>query len=95
MDIAINPLENRVAERTQAAGLVRLVREFEEKGFEVRVSAKGELWGIRRAKTPESVFTHNELIKGMKAYYGKEYFRVVGGAIIERVSGRCVDIVVA
>lgn len=55
--MAINFLKNDVAERTQAAGLVRLVREFEEKGFEMRVSAKGELWGIRRAS----------MIKGQKA----------------------------
>lgn len=69
------------------------IRSMQKAGYECRINEKGDIWGARRAKTPKSVFTHNELIKGMKAYYGKEYFRVVGDAIIERVSGRCVDIV--
>ena len=71
------------------------IKNMQNAGYECRINERGDIWGTRRAKTPKSVFTHNELIKGMKAYYGKEYFRVVGGAIIERVSGRCVDIVAA
>ena len=71
------------------------IRSMQKAGYECRINERGDIWGVRRAKAPKSVFTHNELIKGMKAYYGKEYFRVVGGAIIERVSGRCVDIVAA
>lgn len=83
--MAINFLKNDVAERTQAAGLVRLVREFEEKGFEMRVSAKGELWGIRRAR----------MIKGQKADYSNEYFKIIGAGIYERETMRLVDILSA
>ena len=81
MDIAINLLENRVVERTQAAGLVRLVREFEEKGFEMRVSDKGELWGIRRTS----------MIKGQKADYSKSMFKLVGKYIIRTADGKVID----
>ena len=81
MDIAINPLENRAAERTQAAGLVRLVREFEEKGFEMRVSAKGELWGIRCGR----------MIKGQKADYSKSMFKLVGKYIVRTTDGKVID----
>ena len=81
MDMAINPLENRAAERTQAAGLVRLVREFEEKGFEMRVSAKGELWGIRCGR----------MIKGQKADYSKSMFKLVGKYIIRTADGKVID----
>lgn len=79
--MAINFLKNDVAERTQAAGLVRLVREFEEKGFEMRVSAKGELWGIRRGR----------MIKGQKAYYSKSMFKLVGKYIIRTADGKVID----
>ena len=79
--IDINPLENRAAERTQAAGLVRLGREFEEKGFEMRVSAKGELWGIRRGS----------MIKGQRADYSKSLFRLVGKYIIRTADGKVID----
>ena len=82
MGIAINPLENRAAERTQAAGLVRLMRNFEEKGFEMRVNAKGELWGIKRGS----------MIKGEKADYSKSLFRVVGKYIVRACDGMVVDI---
>lgn len=88
MDIAINPLENRAVERTQAAGLVRLVREFEEKGFEMRVSAKGELWGIRRGNGYQAA---RNMIRGKKAYYSRDYFRQVGALIMEKTSLRVVD----
>lgn len=79
--MAINFLKNDVAERTQAAGLVRLVREFEEKGFEMRVSAKGELWGIRRGR----------MIKGQKADYSKSMFKLVGKYIIRTADGKVID----
>lgn len=79
--MAINFLKNDVAERTQAAGLVRLMREFEEKGFEMRVSAKGELWGIRRGR----------MIKGQKADYSKSMFKLVGKYIIRTADGKVID----
>lgn len=79
--MAINFLKNDVAERTQAAGLVRLVRQFEEKGFEMRVSAKGELWGIRRGN----------MIKGQKADYSKSMFKLVGKYIIRTADGKVID----
>lgn len=79
--MAINFLKNDVAERTQAAGLVRLMREFEEKGFEMRVSAKGELWGIRRGN----------MIKGQKADYSKSMFKLVGKYIIRTADGKVID----
>ena len=81
MDIAINLLENRAAERTQAAGLVRLVRNFEAKGFEMSVNAKGEIRGIRRGS----------MIKGQKADYSKSMFKLVGKYIIRTVDGKVID----
>ena len=81
MDIAINLLENRAAERTQAAGLVRLVRNLEEKGFKVRVNSKGEIRGIRRGS----------MIKGQKADYSKSLFRLVGKYIIRTADGKVID----
>ena len=83
MDIAINPLENRIVNRTQAAGLVRLVREFEEKGFEMRVSDKGELWGIRRIS----------MINGQKSDYSKSMFKLVGKYIVRTTDGKVIDTV--
>ena len=81
MNVTMDSLENRAAERTQAAGLVRLVREFEEKGFEMRVSAKGELWGIRRGS----------MIKGQKADYSKSMFKLVGKYIVRTADGKVID----
>lgn len=81
MDIAINLLENRVAERTQAAGLVRLVRNFEAKGFEMSVNEKGEIRGIRRGS----------MIKGQKADYSKSMFKLVGKYIIRTADGKVID----
>lgn len=82
MNVTIDYLENRAAERTQAAGLVKLVRNFEEKGFEMRVNAKGELWGIKRGS----------MIKGEKADYSKSLFRVVGKYIVRACDGMVVDV---
>ena len=81
MNVTMDSLENRAVERTQAAGLVRLVREFEETGFEMRVSAKGELWGIRRGS----------MIKGQKADYSKSMFKLVGKYIIRTADGKVID----
>ena len=81
MDIAINLLENRAADRTQAAGLVRLVRNFEAKGFEMSVNAKGEIRGIRRGS----------MIKGQKADYSKSMFKLVGKYIIRTADGKVID----
>lgn len=86
--MAADILENRAAQREA------FIKNMQNMGYECRINERGDIWGVRRGRE-KSVFTHSELIKGMKAYYGKEYFRVVGGAIIERVSGRCVDIVAA
>ena len=80
MDIAINLLENRAADRTQAAGLVRLVRNFEAKGFEMSVNAKGEIRGIRRGS----------MIKGQKADYSKSMFKLVGKYIIRTADGKVI-----
>ena len=79
--MAVDIFQNRAVERTQAAGLVRLVREFEEKGFEMRVSAKGEQWGIRRAS----------MIKSQKADYSKSMFKLVGKYIIRTADGKVID----
>lgn len=79
--MTVDIFQNRAVERTQAAGLVRLVREFEEKGFEMRVSAKGELWGIRRGS----------MIKGQKADYSKSMFKLVGKYIIRTADGKVID----
>ena len=81
MNITIDSLENRAAERTQAAGLVRLVRNFEAKGYEMSVNAKGEIRGIRRGS----------MIKGQKADYSKSLFRLVGKYIIRTVDGKVID----
>ena len=86
--MAINFLKNDVAERTQAAGLVRLVRNFEARGFEMRVSAKGELWGIRRGNGYQAA---RNMIRGKRAYYSRDYFRQVGALIMEKTSLRVVD----
>lgn len=81
MNVTIDYLENRAAERTQAAGLVRLVRNFEAKGYEMSVNAKGEIRGIRRGS----------MIKGQKADYSKSLFRLVGKYIIRTVDGKVID----
>lgn len=72
---------NGVVNRTQAAGLVRLVRNFEAKGYEMSVNAKGEIRGIRRGS----------MIKGQKADYSKSLFRLVGKYIIRTVDGKVID----
>ena len=81
MNVTIDSLEDHAAERTQAAGLVRLVRNFEAKGFEMSVNAKGEIRGIRRGS----------MIKGQKADYSKSLFRLVGKYIIRTADGKVID----
>jgi len=72
---------NGVVNRTQAAGLVRLVRNFEAKGYEMSVNAKGEIRGIRRGS----------MIKGQRADYSKSLFRLVGKYIIRTADGKVID----
>jgi len=81
MNVTIDYLENRAAERAQAAGLVRLVRNFEAKGYEMSVNAKGEIRGIRRGS----------MIKGQRADYSKSLFRLVGKYIIRTADGKVID----
>ena len=81
MNVTIDYLENRAAERAQAAGLVRLVRNFEAKGYEMSVNAKGEIRGIRRGS----------MIKGQKADYSKSMFKLVGKYIIRTTDGKVID----
>lgn len=81
MNVTIDYLENCAAERAQAAGLVRLVRNFEAKGYEMSVNAKGEIRGIRRGS----------MIKGQKADYSKSLFRLVGKYIIRTADGKVID----
>ncbi len=81
MNVTIDSLENYAAERTQAAGLVRLVRNFEAKGFEMSVNEKGEIRGIRRGS----------MIKGQKADYSKSMFKLVGKYIIRTADGKVID----
>ena len=81
MNVTIDSLENCAVNQTQAAGLVRLVRNFEAKGFEMSVNAKGEIRGIRRGS----------MIKGQKADYSKSLFRLVGKYIIRTADGKVID----
>ena len=81
MNVTIDYLENRAAERAQAAGLVRLVRNFEAKGYEMSVNAKGEIRGIRRGS----------MIKGQKADYSKSMFKLVGKYIVRTTDGKVID----
>ena len=58
------------------------MRNFEAKGYEMSVNAKGELWGIRRGS----------MIKGERADYSKSLFRVVGKYIVRACDGMVVDV---
>lgn len=81
MNVTIDSLENCAANQTRAAGLVRLVRNLEEKGFKVRVNSKGEIRGIRRGS----------MIKGQKADYSKSMFKLVGKYIVRTTDGKVID----
>lgn len=80
--MTVNIFKNRAAQPTQAAGLARLVRNFEAKGYEMSVNAKGEIRGIKRGS----------MIKGEKADYSKSLFRVVGKYIVRACDGMVVDV---
>lgn len=88
MNVTIDSLENCAVNQTQMAGLVRLVRNLEEKGFKVRVNSKGEIRGIRRGNGYQAA---RDMIRGKKAYYSRDYFRQVGALIMEKTSLRVVD----
>ena len=81
MNVTIDSLENCAVNQTQAAGLVRLVRNFEAKGYEMSVNAKGEIRGIMRGS----------MIKGQKADYSKSMFKLVGKYIIRTADGKVID----
>ena len=81
MNITIDSLENRAAQPTQAAELASLVRNFEAKGYEMSVNAKGEIRGIRRGS----------MIKGQKADYSKSMFKLIGKYIIRTADGKVID----
>ena len=81
MNVTIDSLENCAVNQTQVAGLVRLVRNLEEKGFKVRVNSKGEIRGIRRGS----------MIKGQKADYSKNMFKLVGKYIVRTTDGKVID----
>ena len=81
MNVTIDSLENCAVNQTQVAGLVRLVRNLEEKGFKVRVNSKGEIRGIRRGS----------MIKGQKADYSKSMFKLVGKYIVRTADGKVID----
>ena len=72
---------NGAANQTRAAGLARLVRNFEAKGYEMSVNAKGEIRGIRRGS----------MIKGQKADYSKSMFKLIGKYIIRTADGKVID----
>nr|DAX22057.1 MAG TPA: hypothetical protein [Caudoviricetes sp.] len=79
--MTVNIFKTCAAQPTQAAGLARLVRNFEAKGYEMSVNAKGEIRGIRRGS----------MIKGQKADYSKSMFRLVGKYIIRTADGKIID----
>lgn len=79
--MTVNIFKNRAAQPTQVAGLARLVRNFEAKGYEMSVNAKGEIRGIRRGS----------MIKGQKADYSKSMFKLIGKYIIRTADGKVID----
>ena len=79
--MTVKIFKNRAAQPTQAAGLARLVRNFEAKGYEMSVNAKGEIRGIRRGS----------MIKGQKADYSKSMFKLIGKYIIRTADGKVID----
>lgn len=62
--------------------------KMREKGFEMRINAKGNVCGIRRGNGYQAA---RDMIKGKKAYYSRDYFRQVGALIMEKTSLRVVD----
>ena len=89
---------------TQARKLEEMMRKekfmsaMRAKGFEISLCRNGEIYGVKHAKKshmPKYEFKHFELIKGEKAYYSNEYFKMIGAGIYERETMRLVDILSA
>lgn len=73
---------------TQAKRLEEFMDKMGEKGFEMKINAKGNVWGIRRGNGYQAA---RDMIRGKKAYYSRDYFRQVGALIMEKTSLRVVD----
>ena len=73
---------------TQAKRLEEFMDKMRKKGFEMRINAKGNVWGIRRGNGYQAA---RDMIRGKKAYYSRDYFRQVGALIMEKTSLRVVD----
>ena len=73
---------------TQAKRLEEFMSRMREKGFEMRINAKGNVWGIRHGNGYQAA---RDMIRGKKAYYSRDYFRQVGALIMEKTSLRVVD----
>ena len=73
---------------TQVKRLEEFMDKMREKGFEMRINAKGNIWGIRRGNGYQAA---RDMIRGKKAYYSRDYFRQVGALIMEKTSLRVVD----
>jgi hypothetical protein len=73
---------------TQAKRLEEFMDNMRKKGFEMRINAKGNVWGIRRGNGYQAA---RDMIRGKKAYYSRDYFRQVGALIMEKTSLRVVD----
>ncbi|MBE2986628.1 hypothetical protein CCAL12920_08870 [Campylobacter sp. RM12920] len=95
--------------KTQAKGIAEMmvIEDMKEKGWEIGISAKGELCGIRRGKRGDVKHAFDKagerelarfkarMIKGQKAYYSDQFFRLIGEGIYERETMRLVDILSA
>ena len=73
---------------TQAKRLEEFMSRMRGKGFEMRINAKGNVWGIRRGNGYQAA---RDMIRGKKAYYSRDYFKQVGALIMEKTSLRVVD----
>ena len=73
---------------TQVKRLEEFMSRMREKGFEMRINAKGNVWGIRRGNGYQAA---RDMIRGKKAYYSRDYFKQVGALIMEKTSLRVVD----
>lgn len=73
---------------TQAKRLEEFMSRMRDRGYEVGVNSKGNVWGIRRGNGYQAA---RDMIRGKKAYYSRDYFRQVGALIMEKTSLRVVD----
>lgn len=91
---------------TQAKRLETMmaIENMREKGWEIGINEKGELFGIKRGKsnvkrafdkTGELSRFKATMIKGQKAYYSDRFFRLIGDGIYELKTMRLVDILSA